>query len=314
MSPHKNIDGKAALAMVVLCFVWSMQQIGLKATAHDASPILQVAIRSGIAAVLVGLFMLVRQEKIMPTQLPWRAGLGAGALFSIEYLSLGEGLHLTSSAHGVVFLYTGPLFAAVGLHFRLTSERMVPFQWMGVVFAFLGIAIAFLSPADWHAAKNNDALLGDGLCLLAGASWGATTVLVRSSGLAKASASQTTFYQLVVAFVLLLAASHFLGQWSLKPTPMLLANLVFQTVLVSFISLLAWFALLRRYLASRLGAFSFMTPLFGVALGAWLLDEPVSAGFLIGAFFVVAGIIFVNCHELLARRLSLVKLRKWRSC
>jgi drug/metabolite transporter (DMT)-like permease len=81
-------------------------------------------------------------------------------------------------------------------------------------------------------------------------------------------------------------------------------------VIVSFLSLLAWFALLRRYLASRIGAFSFMTPLFGVALGAWLLNETISSGFLVGAFFVVVGVICVNCYEWLEPRLSPVKLGK----
>jgi drug/metabolite transporter (DMT)-like permease len=310
MSTHKNIDGQAAIVMTVLCLVWSMQQIGLKATAHDASPILQVAIRSGVAAVLVGILMFLRREKVISSSLPWRAGLGAGALFALEYLLLGSGLGLTSSAHGVVFLYTGPLFAAVGLHFSLRSERLAPFQWMGVVFAFVGIVIAFSSPADWNGASNNSTLLGDGLCLLAGAAWGATTVLVRCSELARASASQTTIYQLAVAFVTLTVASLVLGQWSFEPTPLLIANLVFQSVIVSFLSLLAWFALLRRYLASRIGAFSFMTPLFGVALGAWLLNETISSGFLVGAFFVVVGVICVNCYEWLEPRLSPVKLGK----
>lgn len=310
MSAHKNMDGQAAVAMTVLCLVWSMQQIGLKATALDASPILQVALRSGIAAVLVGIFMLLRREKLISPSLPWRAGLGAGVLFAMEYLLLGAGLRLTSSAHGVVFLYTGPLFASVGLHFNLRSERLTPFQWLGILLAFAGIVIAFTSPANGQDSGNATSLLGDALCLFAGAVWGATTVLVRCSGLARVSASQTTIFQLAVAFVVLTSAALVLGQWSFDPTPRLVANLIFQSVIVSFLSLLAWFALLRRYLASRLGAFSFMTPLFGVALGAWLLNERINAGFLVGACFVVAGIICVSCYEWLEPRLLLVKLVK----
>lgn len=294
MNTHKNMDGQAAVAMTALCLVWSLQQIGLKATAQDASPILQVALRSGMAAVLVIGLMLARREQLITASLPWRAGLGAGALFALEYLLLGAGLRLTSSAHGVVFLYTGPLFAAVGLHFKLASERLTSLQWLGILLAFSGIVLAFAMPGGGHDFGAGASLLGDALCLAAGATWGATTVLVRGSGLARLSATQTTLFQLVVAFVLLTAASWLLGQWTLHATPALIANLAFQTVIVSFASLLAWFALLRRYLASRLGAFSFLTPLFGVVLGACLLDEKIKPGFLLGALFVVGGIVCVS--------------------
>jgi drug/metabolite transporter (DMT)-like permease len=78
---------------------------------------------------------------------------------------------------------------------------------------------------------------------------------------------------------------------------------LFQAVIVSFATYLAWFWLLRKYLASRLGVFSFMTPLFGIVFGVWLLDEPLDASFLTGAGFVTAGIILVSGHDWLRQAL-----------
>ena len=40
--------------------------------------------------------------------------------------------------------------------------------------------------------------------------------------------------------------------------------------------------------------FSFLTPLFGVVLGAWLLDEPLGAGFLGGTLLVVSGVVLLS--------------------
>lgn len=296
MSKYQTIDRLAVAGMLTLCLIWSLQQPGLKATAEDASPILQIALRSGIGAVLVALFMLLRKEKIQYTSLPWLAGAGAGVLFALEYLFLGLGLRYTSAAHGVVFLYTAPLFAAVGLHFTLRSERLTPVQWLGIVLAFIGVIVTFSAPDGGQSS-----LFGDALCLLSGASWGATTVLVRGSRLAQASAAQTTLFQLAGAFIVLLAASFLLGQIRFNPTPLLLANMVFQSVVVSFLSLLIWFALLRRYLASALGAFSFMTPLLGVVFGAWLLNEKINSGFLLGSLFVIGGIVCVSCNQWLEK-------------
>jgi drug/metabolite transporter (DMT)-like permease len=72
---------------------------------------------------------------------------------------------------------------------------------------------------------------------------------------------------------------------------------------VSFASFLAWFWMLRTYLASRLGVFSFMTPLFGMLLGGWLLGEPIEAGFLVGAIPVLAGIVMVSAGPWLGQAL-----------
>jgi drug/metabolite transporter (DMT)-like permease len=54
MDDRKALDGQAMGMMVVLCLVWGLQQVMLKAAAADVSPLFQIALRSGIAAVLVG--------------------------------------------------------------------------------------------------------------------------------------------------------------------------------------------------------------------------------------------------------------------
>jgi drug/metabolite transporter (DMT)-like permease len=176
-------------------------------------------------------------------------------------------------------------------------------QWFGIGLAFCGIAVAFFGPHQSLAtAQSGHVLWGDFLGLLGGAAWGATTVVVRSSRLSNAPAAQTLLYQLVGAFVVLLVAALITGQAAVVVAPLLWVNLVFQVVVVSFASFLLWFWLLRHYLASQLGVFSFMTPLFGVAFGVWLLNEPVEREFLAGAVLVLAGILLVNGHAWLGQR------------
>jgi drug/metabolite transporter (DMT)-like permease len=205
-----------------------------------------------------------------------------------------------------VFLYTAPIFAALGLHWRLPAERLGAVQWLGIALAFGGLSIAFFARHQPTAAASGNMLWGDFLGLLAGMSWGATTMVVRCSRLSSAPATQTLLYQLVCAWVLLLLAALATGQAHFNPSPRVWAALAFHTLVVSFASFLVWFWLLRRYLASRLGVFSFMTPLFGIVLGAWLLDEPVEASFLVGAVPVLLGIVLVSSTKKAppARRLA----------
>ena len=101
--------------------------------------------------------------------------------------------------------------------------------------------------------------------------------------------------------VLLLPAAIFMGQADIRPTAMAWGNLAFQAVIVSFASFLLWFWLLKKYLASQLGVFSFLTPLFGVAFGVWLLGEPLEPRFVAGAGLVLLGIVGVSGHTWLAQ-------------
>jgi drug/metabolite transporter (DMT)-like permease len=295
MDTRIALDSRAIGTMVLLCLLWSLQQISLKAAAADVSPMLMVGMRSGVAVLLLGGLMRWRGEGLQWHTGRWRPGLVVGALFALEYVLVAEALRLTHASHVVVFLYTAPLFAALGLHVKLPAERLQWVQWVGIGLAFAGIAVAFLGRGAGRAEISGErVLVGDLLSLAAGAAWGATTVTIRSTRLSAAPATETLLYQLVGALVLLIPAALISGQAHFKATPAAWAHLAFQSVVVSFASFLVWFWLLRRYLASRLGVLSFMTPVFGIVLGIWLLGEPLEWSFIVGSGLVLGGILLVS--------------------
>ena len=76
--------------------------------------------------------------------------------------------------------------------------------------------------------------------------------------------------------------------------PLVLGALAYQTVVVAFVSYLAWFWLIRSYPASQLAAFSFLTPLLGVLAGGLLLGERITAALIAAMAFVGLGIYLVN--------------------
>ncbi|AWB33213.1 DMT family transporter [Orrella marina] len=290
---HKSIDATAASLMLLLCVIWGAQQSVIKLVADDMSPTLQIALRSGIGMLLIGVVMLRQRVSFALHKGPWKAGLLAGGMFAVEFLFIGEGLRYTSASHMVVFLYTSPIFTALGLHFLLPEERLSRAQWLGIGMSFGGIVVAFLSGflvPQWDA----DILLGDTFGLLAGAIWGLTTVVLRCTRLNQIPATQTTQYQLGSAFVGLLIASAFMGQLEVNWTPAVVSAVVAQGVLVAFFTLLIWFWLLTSYNASQLASFSFLTPIFGVAFGVLLLDEPLDINFVIGSAMVILGVAIVN--------------------
>ena len=60
------------------------------------------------------------------------------------------------------------------------------------------------------------------------------------------------------------------------------------------VTYMAWFALIVRYSAARLSAFTFLTPLFGVAAGHLVLDEPLTPPFALAVAVVTLGLVLVN--------------------
>ncbi|MDW8469605.1 MAG: DMT family transporter [Burkholderiales bacterium] len=291
MAERKPLDAAAVLLVVLLCLVWGVGHTAAKLAAEGISLVFQSGLRSAIATFL--LFAWSRWQGIALFErdgtLP--AGIVAGLLFGAEFLFIFGGLAYTDAARMAVFVYLAPCLTALGLHWFVPAERLGWLQWAGIGIAFAGIALAF---ADGFAAGRGT-WLGDAAGVVAAALWAATTVVIRATKLASASATKTLFYQLAVSGPLLLAAALAIGEPGVtRLTPVVLGAFAYQCVVVAFASFLAWFWLLRHYSAARLSVFTFLTPLFGMIAGVLLLGEPLTPRFAAAALLVGAGIFLVN--------------------
>lgn len=294
---RKPLDAFAASVMLVLCVLWGLQQVAVKLAASHMDPVLQIGLRSAIAALLVCVLIWWRGER-----LSWRdgtlwpgIGIGVGVLFAMEFLCVAIGLQYTTASHMSVFLYTAPIFTVLGLHWTIAGERLGALQWGGALAAFAGIAVAFSEGFGDSSRDLADMLIGDALGVLGGAFWAATTVMIRRSALSEAPPATTLLYQLGICGAILLAVAAADGQVrDVSLNGIVWLSLFFQAVIVAFISFLLWFWLLRRYLASRLAVFSFLTPMFGVGFGVALLGDPIDMRFALGAALVMSGVVLVN--------------------
>ena len=291
MTDRKALDTKAFTLMLGLTALWGFQQVAIKLTAPDVSLVMQAALRTLVATALLLAWARWRGIALFSRDGTLGAGIAAGLLFGAEFVFIYAGLGHTAASRMTVFIYLAPVLTALGLHWLVPGEKLVRGQWIGVAVAFAGIALAF---GEAFAAARSS-LLGDFFGLVAAVLWAATTVLIRATSLSRAAAAKTLFYQLAVSAPLLLAASLAMGEKGVVAlTPLALASLAYQGVIVAFASYLTWFWLLTRYLAARLSVFSFMTPLFGVLAGVLILDESLTPSFVGAALLVGAGIVLVN--------------------
>jgi len=291
---RRPLDVRAVSLVLVLCIVWGFQQVALKAVATQVAPLLQLAVRFGGAAVFFGVWVFAQEGRRAFADGTLRSGVLLGLLFSFEYVLMGEALAHTTAAHSTVFLYTAPIFSALGLQF-LPEERLSGAQWAGIGIAFLGITVAFLGLGGRPAIEL---LTGDTLALLAGVSWGFSNVVLRRGRIGTARTAKIVLYQVAMAAVVLGAVAARTHQMRIELSAWTVADLLFQTLVVAISSYLLWFWLLRRYLTSRLMLLSLLTPLFGVLFGAVLLHEPIEMRFAFGAVLVLAGVLIVNFNNL----------------
>lgn len=298
MNSRKPLDSLAVTAMLTLCVLWGLQQVAVKLAVPYMGPVMQLGVRSAVAAILVLMLILLRGERLSLRDGTLLPGIGAGVLFALEFLFVALGLQYTTASHMSVFLYTAPIFTVLGLHWFVPGERLGTAQWAGSFAAFAGIAVAFSNGFTEQARDWHDVLLGDALGVLGGVFWAATTLLIRRSALSEAPPATTLFYQLGGCGVILLAIAVLNGQAGRATmNGVVWGSLFFQAVIIAFASFLVWFWMLRRYLASRLTVFSFLTPLFGVGFGVLVLDDPLDARFVAGAALVMLGVIMVNVRR-----------------
>lgn len=289
-----SLDATALVLVVVCTALWGVNQVAAKVALREIPPLLQAGARSLGAALLLVAWSQARGIALWQRDGTWRSGLLVGTLFAIEFACIFLGLQYTSASRMAVFIYLAPFVVALGMPLIAPAERLDRWQLAGLVAAFAGVVWAF---ADGFGAPSAGPRqwLGDAFGIGAALFWGLTTLALRAGPLGNAVAEKSLLYQLGISGVALTAAGLATGERLAAPlTGASLWPLAFQTVVVTFASYLAWFWLLRHYAATRLSAFTLLTPMFGLLAGVLLLDEPVTLRLLVALGAVSLGIALVN--------------------
>ncbi len=288
----RPLDAIAIAVTIGLCLSWGLNQVAIKYAIDEIPPLMQSSARSLIGVILVGAWAQLRGVALFKrdgTSLP---GILAGVLFALEFYLIYLGMVWTTATRAVLFIYLAPFFVVIGSRWLIPGDHFDFSRWTGLLLSFVGIVIAFGLPTP---ATSPHQLLGDLMMVGAGAAWAATTLLIKASALNRVSAEKTTLYQLLVSAPLLAAGAGVFGERiSAMPSALALGALAYQSVWVVSVTYMTWFAFIVRYSASRLSVFTFLTPLFGVAAGHFLLNEPLTPAFALAVALVAGGLLLVN--------------------
>ncbi|KQZ99795.1 transporter [Mesorhizobium sp. Root157] len=274
--------------MLGLTLSWGLNYVAAKIAYGGFDPVFISIARALIGGLLVVGWCRWRGIALFERDGTLVAGTVAGALFGLEFLFLYIGLEQTTVARNTLLVNAMPFWMLIGGHFFL-GEHFTRRKLAGLVLAFLGLATVFSDKLG-----TGGALMGDLLSLGAGILWALTNLVIKRSRLTNIGAEKVLLYQLagaaVVGFIALPLAQHPIRDVTAAAT----AALLFQAVYIVAFTYVLWFWLLRRYPASGLSSFAFLTPVFGVLCGAVFLGEALSARIFIALALITIGLIIVN--------------------
>ncbi|HET9616130.1 MAG TPA: DMT family transporter [Pseudolabrys sp.] len=286
----RPLNSGAAALVVFLCLCWGFNQVSVKLAIHDIPPLMQGATRSFAATLLVAGWCRLRGMPIFGRDGSLTAGIAAGILFGLEFVLIYKGLLYTTATRAVLFIYLAPFFVVLGTRIFLPADRFGPQQWLGLALSFGGMMLAFGVPTP---ALDPRQTLGDVMMVGAALAWAATTLIIKASSLNRVASEKVLLYQLAISVPMFVMVALIDGEHvAHMPSLSAIGALTYQTL--TAMTFVIWFALIVRYSANRLSAFTFLTPLFGVAAGHLVLDEPLTPAFVAAVALVVLGLVLVN--------------------
>lgn len=298
----RPVDATMVTWMVGLTCLWGLNTIGIKAVTNEMPPLLAAGMRGWVALVLMIFFALWRGERLGFTGWQWLHSLVVGGVFAFEFALFYLGAKYTSGGHMAIFINTAPFFVATGAHFFLKQERLSRQSWLGLALAFFGIVAVFsddlliLKAGFWR---------GDLLVILAAAAWGFTTLYIKRFMARSMTGFHLLYAQILISTPLLLAMSFATESFATESfateplprgglTALGLGIVFLQGVVVVFFSYMAWMTLVRVYPAGALQSFTFLSPVWGVAMGAILLGETITIPVVAGMAMVGAGLVLIS--------------------
>jgi len=290
MTEKETLDLKAVALLTVLCMLWGFNGVAIKVSNAGIAPIFGAGIRSVIAVLGLAVWMKVNRMRLFPGNV--LDGLIVGILFGTEFALLFSSLLYTTVSSAWILLYSTPFFHTLGAHYFLQGDRITIHKGIGLIMAFAGIVLLL---SKHLSAPSLVQWAGDMCALGAALLWAVTTIYIKMRLVGRVSHHHTLFYQTVFSIPILFILSILFEEVPIKHIDtLILSSVLFQGIIIAFITYLVWFYLVHAYPVSLLSAFTFLTPVFATISGVIFINEPLTLTLVFSLILVSLGIYVVN--------------------
>jgi drug/metabolite transporter (DMT)-like permease len=281
-------------ALLTVYLVWGSTYLALKVGVEHLPPLTVNAVRFLVAGLILYGWCAWRRRRNpdrgwrRPTRAQWRAGAIQGLLLPAAGTGgAGWAEQKLSSGTAALLLATIPLWIMIGRRV-VDGERIRLTGTLGLLAGIAGVGLL----ADPFSGTRPDPL--SAVVALAGAMcWGLGSVYAlhapRPGQPLLASA-----VEMLCAGVAMGVLAGFGGEYArIHPSGEALLALAYLIVFGSLLAYTAYDWLLQNASARLAGTYAFVNPVVAVALGWWLLSEPIGARALIATGVIAAGVALI---------------------
>ena len=288
---------RTQLLFLSVAVLFGVGFVAIKAGLAFIPPLLFVAFRLDVAAILLLAYVVLRTDYWRPRTRRDVMGIVAGGAFLIfgSLALLFVGLQQTTSGVAAIIFSLDPVLAVALAAVLLPDERFSRLGLLGVVVALVGVAIV-VQPSPGHFLSGN--LQGEEYVLLGATSLALGGVLVR---LSKHEMDETalTAWSIAVAAPAMHLTSLGVGESvaSVDPTPTALAALVYVGVFMTAIAYPIYFSLIERIGVTRTSFVQYLVPVVASVVGWLVLGERLPPEAFVGYFVIFLGFLLLNSDE-----------------
>ena len=283
----------AVLLAVGVSILWGGNIVSIRVGVDSIPPLWSAFWRMLLGVIFVGGWAWHRGVACWPRRAEWRPLFWLGVLFTVQIALMNSAAALSSPAYGVVILNSYAIFSNVTGHFffKKLEEPLTPVRIVGLLLAFGGVSVLALGQGVSTLAPNP--VLGNCLMICSAALLGFRQVYMRSL-------VQTIDPVRAVVWQMVWSVPLFLVVAALSEPPTLqdvswkaVAAIGYQGIVVAGLCFIIWAQMLQRFPAGALSMYSFLVPISGIALSAWIFDEPIRGTLVVGGVLVLTGLFVV---------------------
>jgi drug/metabolite transporter (DMT)-like permease len=283
-----------------LGFFWGSSYLWIKIALETVPPLTLIAGRLVLASIFLWAVVLLTREPL-PRSARQYGHLFVMAIVNIviPFILIAEGERSIDSALASILNATVPLFVIVLAPLFLPDERITPARILGLAIGFAGVVL--LVAPDLVNVSDADLtgelmLLGSSLCYGIGNVYAKRNV----KGLAPRIPA---LFQVFLATLVIVPMALVIDQpfATVRPSPDAVFAIAWLGILGSGFAYLCYFTILATWGATRTSMVAYLLPVVGIALGAIVLQDPVTLNRVLGAVLVIAGIALVNSGPALRR-------------
>ncbi|MEM5473102.1 DMT family transporter [Hoeflea sp. AS60] len=273
--------------MVVTSLIWASGFIAIRIAVPETGPVWLAAIRVGIGFLVLLPYAIWRG-------MVWPAGRGQWALIVgmallnvvVPFILIAWAGKTIDAGVLALLMGTGPFLALIGSHLMTDDDRMTPRKLVSVLLGFSGIVV--LVGPSMFAGLAGGALMAKLAALAASVCYVMAGLLIR---------------RITMPPVRLACLALAIGTATLVPLALMtdglpaqifsapaLGALIYLGLFPTGIAYLVRFTLIRAIGYSRFSLSVNLVPVFGVALGVIILDEPLSINLIAALALVLAGL------------------------